>query len=322
MSENQTLTASRGAAARWLRWLRRLVQRFSGRMAAPPTARSGDRGVESLELRVDRVRIHAAHRAGRRSDSAIVLIHGAGLDHRDWTFDFLHRMSRDWRVLAFDRPGFGASGRDRSPAAGLPGEQARLLRMAAEAAGVRRVVLVGHSWGGAVAMAWALDAPTMVAGVVSLAGAVAPWSFQSTWRNTQRFQAAALTAFGGAGLGQAALDGLNDSFAPNPIPPGYVAHMRTELSPFSGPTAAMMADIAAINAALAMMAPRYAGMERPVELVYGDSDRILSLAEQGEAAAKALPRARLTVLPGVGHMPHHVEPEICAAAIERIRVGA
>lgn len=283
-----------------------------------------EHGFRSLEAVVEGSRIHAVERpaGGQKAQDAehsaptVVLIHGAGLDHRDWTFAFMGALPAHLRVLAFDRPGFGRSERPRGAASALPATQARLLRGAAISLGVKRPVLVGHSWGGAVVMAWALDAPDRVAGVVSIAGAVAPWSLATAIENGRRIQDAALKAMGAGGMWEASIEALKESFAPAPIPDGYVEHVATELNPLNGPAAATMADISTINGALSLMAPRYKGLMTPVELVYGDADRILPPEEQLRAAHD-LVAARITRLPGVGHMAHHSAQSACIDAILR-----
>ena len=287
-------------------------------LATPSRRRPRQRGAApvSVETRVEGVRLHAMDREGDDPGTAVILIHGAGLDHRDWTFSFLEGLPRAYRVLAFDRPGFGGSGRP-AIAGGLPATQARLLRTAAMSLGVERAVLVGHSWGGAVAMAWGVDAPETTIGVVSLAGAVAPWSLASSIAHGRRMRAAARMALRPGGLRAAAIEGLTESFAPAEIPNGYLEHIATELTLTSGAAAAAAGDVATVNGALGLQAQRYPGFDRPVELVYGDADLILSPSEQGEAAAELLPNARLTIEKGAGHMIHHTHPDLCLEAILR-----
>ena len=72
-------------------------------------------------------------------------------------------------MVAFDRPGFGYSERPRDRS-WTPTAQARLLRRACRRLGVERPVVVGHSWATLVALAWALQAPQEVAGLVLASG--------------------------------------------------------------------------------------------------------------------------------------------------------
>ncbi len=123
---------------------------------------------------VDGTIIHA-HVTGEGLD--VVLIHGAGGNVRDFTFDLVGRLGDRYRVITFDRPGLGHS--DRLPGKGgawnsdfeSPQEQAAMLQKAAEQIGVSNPIVLGHSYGGTVALAWALSRPEGTAAVV-LAGAV------------------------------------------------------------------------------------------------------------------------------------------------------
>ena len=93
---------------------------------------------------------------GRGGGPPVVLLHGNTVMLEDWivsgVFDLV-AVSR--RVVAFDRPGFGHSERPRDRS-WTPAAQARLLRRACRRLGVERPVVVGHSWGTLVALAWAL----------------------------------------------------------------------------------------------------------------------------------------------------------------------
>ena len=55
-----------------------------------------------------------------------------------------------------------------------------------------------------------------------------------------------------------------------------------------------------------------------VEIVHGDADTIVPLDIHSEPLARLLPDATLTVLPGIGHMPHHAAPDAVVAAIDRV----
>ena len=104
----------------------------------------------------------------------VVLLHGASGNLRDFTFSLTDRLEDRYRIIAVDRPGLGYSD-PLSPQGDSPQGQARHLAKVLDAKGIDRALIVGHSFGGAVAMAWALERPDQVAGVVTLGGAVMPW---------------------------------------------------------------------------------------------------------------------------------------------------
>lgn len=98
----------------------------------------------------------------------LVLIHGFGGDRNNWLFNQA-ALAADRPVLAVDLPGHGASSKAVADAslAGLAGA----VLAAMDAAGLGRVLLVGHSMGGAVALALAHQQADRIAGVLTLAGA-------------------------------------------------------------------------------------------------------------------------------------------------------
>ncbi|MDT8345403.1 MAG: alpha/beta fold hydrolase [Thermohalobaculum sp.] len=271
-------------------------------------------------VEVEGLRIHAWE-AGPPDTVPVVLVHGASGNLRDWTFAIAHRLAAERRVIAFDRPGFGHSERPARADASDPAVQAAILRAAAAQMGAERPVVVGHSWGAALALAWALDAPDRTAGVVSVSGVTMPYSglarvFEAlgisgaiTWAYTEYMKSAAE-------------DGGIDRFIarvfrPQSPPEGYGAYVGGPLALRAATLAANRDDIADLNAALRQMAPRYAGLRLPVEILHGTED-FIDPARHAEGLAAVLPAARLSLLPGVGHMAHHAAPKALAAAIGRI----
>ena len=77
--------------------------------------------------------------------------------------------ARTYRVIVFDRPGFGHSNRPRN-VVWTPAAQAELLRSALDRVGVSGAVILGRSWGASVAIAFALKYPEFVQGLVLASG--------------------------------------------------------------------------------------------------------------------------------------------------------
>lgn len=116
--------------------------------------------------------------AGEPSGQTLVLyIHGTPGHATGWA-DYLIDPVPGARAVAVDRPGFGES--DARALTTLEG-QARALAPFIESA--ERVILVGHSYGGPVALQAALDWPDRVQGVVVIAGSVSPSHERLRWFN-------------------------------------------------------------------------------------------------------------------------------------------
>ena len=98
----------------------------------------------------------------------IVFIHGAFINLRDWVFATRSLSKLDSRLIYIDRPGFGYSERNENK--WNAERQADLARLYVKNIHGKNLILVGHSWGAMVAMAWAAKFPEGVKGVVSIAG--------------------------------------------------------------------------------------------------------------------------------------------------------
>ena len=257
------------------------------------------------------------HRFGPRFDAGppVVLLHGAGGNLRDLTLGLAPALTARYEVIVLDRPGLGFSGRTRR-ARQLAG-QATLLAEALAALGVGRATLVGHSYGGALALAWALALPEMVSGLLVIS---APSQPRGRLGLMNGLLASHLT---GPIVARQVPDRLADRlvgnalvriFAPQPVPAGYLAHMRPELVLSPAVLRANALQLRALKAGLRTMAPHYGEIAVPTEILHGTSDSIVPFDVHALPLARQVPHATLTRLEGAGHMPHHAaEPEIVAA---------
>lgn len=277
---------------------------------------------------VDGVPVHAVV-SGTGPD--VVLIHGASGNTRDWTFSFVERLAQDFRVIVFDRPGLGYTGRTNlaytrafSDEAETLDEQAALLAQAARQLGAEAPLVVGQSYGGAVALAWALEHPA--AGVVVVAGVSNPWpgELDRLYRvNGSPLGGSTAVPLISALLPRAHVAGvLDEIFAPNPVPEGYAEFIGAGLSLRVDSLRANARQVRSLRPQIVAMAPRYGEISLPVEIVHGEADTIVPLSVHSERLVTQIPGARLTRLPGVGHMPHHAAPEAVEAAIRRASARA
>ena len=108
----------------------------------------------------------AVHVLERGVGDPVVLIHGSGSLIQDFvTSGLVDRLAASRRVIVFDRPGYGYTERPRG-VVWTPERQAALLVAACARLGVKRPVVLGHSWGALVAVAWALDHPDKLSRLV------------------------------------------------------------------------------------------------------------------------------------------------------------
>lgn len=273
-------------------------------------------------VKIDGRLIHA-HTEGSGPD--LVLLHGASGNTREFTFRLVDRLKADYRVTAFDRPGLGwsepllADGTD-------PRAQARMLQAAARRMGIARPLVLGQSYGGAVALGWALEAPQDTAGLVIVSGASSPWPGKlGAWYRLTATRLGSdaviplVTAFASE---RRIVSTIEEIFDPDPAPPGYVDYVGAALTLRR---ATMRENARQVNGLLPhvrAMAALYPGLMLPVEIIHGTADSIVPLAVHAEPLARQIPGANLVRLEGAGHMPHHTHPDAVIAAIHRAAARA
>jgi pimeloyl-ACP methyl ester carboxylesterase len=277
-------------------------------------------------MEVEGVRLHVAELGLRRgspgAEPAVVLIHGASGNMEDMRLALGEKLAASHRVILIDRPGHGWSSRPADDSYASPARQAGLVTEALKQLGVRRAILVGHSWGGAFATAYALAYPDRTAGLVLLSAVTHPWPADPGWYNT-------LVSLRGIGplflrtlvypLGSFLIDSVSRSvFEPQAVPDDYLrrAAIRLVLRPKT--FFANARDLALLERFIAAQVPSYVDLRSPTIIITGDRDTMVSPKINACALAATLPQAKLVFLKGVGHMPHHAAPEAVAAAIEEL----
>ncbi|HBM39946.1 MAG TPA: alpha/beta hydrolase, partial [Sulfitobacter sp.] len=278
---------------------------------------------------IDGVKVHAKVQG---SGPDLVLIHGASGNMRDFTFDMVDQLADRYRVILFDRPGLGWT--DNLPqhagawnaTAATPHEQAALLQKAADQLGVSNPIVLGHSYGGAVALAWGLSRPDDTAALVLVSAVSEPWEGDLGWQYKITGSAFGsgiviplVTAFVPQGFVRASVDAI---FAPQATPDGYSDHIGTGLSLRRMSMRANAQQVNTLLPEIKKMVPKYDTLTMPVELIHGTADTIVPLDVHAAIATPQLPDAVLTTLPGIGHMPQHVTQPDVIAAIDRAATRA
>lgn len=267
-------------------------------------------------LDVDGVAVHVLERG---SGDPVVLIHGSGSLIQDFvTSGLVDRLAASRRVIVFDRPGYGYTDRSRG-SVWTPERQAALLVAACVQLGVERPVVVGHSWGTLVALAWALDHPEKLSRLVLGSGYYFP---------TLRADAIPTAIAGMPVIGdlfvhtiapiQTRLTGPLGNlmiFAPATPTQAFLTEMPFGLMLRPGQLRATAADSGQMPAAAARLAPRYSDLTLPITILWGEGDKLVTQGDQSAKLLHDLPQAIGSEIAGGGHMIHHVRPDIVADAI-------
>ncbi len=273
-------------------------------------------------LDIDGVQVHAVTMGGGPD---VVLIHGSSGNTRDMTFRLAPLLADRYRVIIFDRPGLGYTDRINQTGATIR-QQADLLVRAARELGAAQPVVMGQSYGGAVALAWAVHHPESLSALVPVAAASNPWTtpLDPLYRVTSSRLGSALvvpmlTAFVTDARVEQAMIGV---FAPQPVPEGYIEHFGAGLTLRRTSLRANAMQRAQLLDQITELQPRYGGISVPTEIIHGTADDTVNFSLHPENLARQIPGAILTPLPGIGHMPQHVAAPDVAAAIDRAAARA
>ena len=270
-------------------------------------------------LDIQGVRLHFLER-GR--GEPLVLLHGNGSMIQDFDSSGLIDMAAEkYRVIAFDRPGYGHSERPRGTI-WTPEAQADLIHSALAAIGVSRATIVGHSWGCSVALALAQKYPEQVEALVLASG----YYYPSVRTDVVPLSVPAIPLLGDAVrysispiLSRLMWPLLTRKiFGPAAVPekfegfPKEMAFRPSQIRASAEESALMIPDAFAAQS-------HYAELKIPVAIIAGQEDRLVDIDDQSARLHDDVARSTFQRIPGVGHMVHDTATSAVMTAIDQLR---
>jgi pimeloyl-ACP methyl ester carboxylesterase len=266
---------------------------------------------------VDSVRLHYMERG---QGEPLALIHGNGTLIQDFTVNGLvDRLSERYRVIVIERPGYGYS--DSPRGLWTPRAHATLYEHALHQLGVERAIVLGHSWGTMVAISLALQASTLVRSLVLLSG----YYFPTARLDVALFSPPAIPVIGDAMrytvsplLARLILPrAIQKLFAPAPVPEPFDRLFPKKLMARPLQLRASAEDAALMTPSVMELEQHYRELKLPVVILTGGDDQIADVDRQSRRLHEEIPQSEFIVLPGLGHMVHHLAPDQVIKAIDR-----
>jgi len=246
----------------------------------------------------------------------LLLLHSIGLDRRSWE-DVVPSLARDFRVVAADLPGHGASDKPPDADYGLWALGRRVGRLLDEL-GWERAILVGNSLGGGAALSLALQSPGRVRALALLNSVGFPEGLPAVGR--LGFLPLVPTATGLAPPPVVRLSLATARRRWRSVTPGRSSRTVAYLRDPEGRGAFFRALRQLYGPDLEAMSLRYGEIRCPTLVVHGERDPLVP-ARFGRRLADSIPGARLELLPTCGHFPQEECPEEVALLLRRFLAG-
>ena len=187
--------------------------------------------------------------------------------------------------------------------------------------GIVRPILVGHSWGGGLALVWALLFPDEVAGLVLAEG---------TYYDEPRLYDKSYPVLAAPVIGALVAHSIGPSLAARKMPrrlqagwaplavPNEVAKRAEALWTRPSVLRAIAGDVLGRAAELPALSDRWDEITQPTVILNCPDDQFVDPARHAGRLRLALPQAIVIDVPGVGHALPDARPEVVADAIRQV----
>jgi len=272
---------------------------------------------------INGVRLHYVHVPGPASPELppVVFIHGASANLNDQMVPLRPLLEGRAEMLFLDRPGHGWSGRAKGHEE--QGEQASIIAGLMDRLGIEKAIIVGHSFGGSVAAAFALEYPERTSGLLFLSAATHPWpGGKTSWYYHLTVVPVLGWLFSETIAGPAGATRLTPAtlcvFAPNAVPEAYLKRAQIPLVLRPLAFRANARDVDGLYRFAVANAPRYNDITAPTIVITGDADTVVYEEIHSLGLARDIAGAELVWVENLGHKPDWIAPDLVVAAIEKL----
>ena len=255
---------------------------------------------------------NTVHYLDKGAGQPLIFLHGASSSLRDFTSSILPSLSETYRVIAIDRPGYGNSTRIQGDWLD-PKQQAIIVHSLLEKLHITQPVLLGHSWSGAIVLAYLLEYPDEAKGAILISPATYPWYSPAAIYNRiagvpylGRFFANTIVL----PLGQLFIGaGIKNVLSPGEIPLNYrqEAAIDTILTPKTFLSNAE--DLRNLSEYLEEQSANYPEISTPLLSIVGENDTVVSNAHHSEQLKQIIAGMEIDIVEKAGHAPHQTNTQ-------------
>lgn len=274
----------------------------------PPMGRVVDTGKSGL------------HYIEKGAGIPVIMIHGSDGTLYNFQRSIFAQVATEFRAIAVDRPDHGYSDAPPDRALTIP-FNVEAIREGVKRMGIHRPIVVGYSYGGAVALKWAADYPDELAGLVLISPAAYP---QIHYLSVFAYVAGipllgpliVNTMFVPIARPQTKI-WARRAFRPDPLPPDVIdTVLAFSLRPKQ--FAAFAEEMRHFHYDLAAQSGDYHKIKIPVAILAGEGDILLTPDRQAVRLQRSLPDATIRLFPQTGHEVHYKYRDETLAAIRQV----
>lgn len=241
--------------------------------------------------------------AGPKGAATVVLVHGIGdIGARDWN-RLIPELAKNYRVLAFDLPGFGRSSRKNERY--TPDAYVRFMKWLVSEKGVQSFYLIGHSMGATLAMLYAATYPGDVEKLViaDAAGILEHHILIDFWVSERTLTMKNMSRRSGNVMGWA--NNMLLEIGDEERLHSFIETKASREKYLDGEPK----KIAGTSFIIRNFASAIEAVESPTLVIWGGEDTVAPI-RVARILSHSIPRSRLEVMEGVGHIPMVERPEL------------
>ncbi len=268
---------------------------------------------------IDGNRIHYVERGEGRP---ILFIHGLGGTQFHLSVPLFDRLEGDFRLVAIDRPGSGYSTRANGGPE-TPADQAAFIAKLIDELKLDKPLVVGHSLGGAISLALALDHADKISGLALFApltryiDKVAP-EFAGLYITSPFVRRIVAHTVATPNALKYRDQTLAFVFGPQQPPDNYAIAGGAISALRPSHFYATSTDFVSVAETMKTQETRYGELKMPVGVFFGTADRVVNFEKNGAWLEGRIGGLDLEVLEGIGHMPQYAEGDRAEAFIRRM----
>ena len=258
--------------------------------------------------------------AGARDKPDLVLIHGISAQLQHFTYAVTELLKDDFHIIALDRPGCGYSERaaDADPS---PEGQARMISEFLDTIGVERPMVAGHSLGGAVTLALALQRPEAIRAMALISPLTHVETEVGEAFKGLDIRSPAIRSFVGHTIAvpvarKTASRVLALAFAPESAPADFLTRAGAALGLRPKAFITASANLVSLETAMPRQVTQMGALTVPGGVLFGSDDPILNPEVHGRPMTDY--GLAYETLEGRGHMLPITCPQECADFIRRM----